>query len=507
MSSGPTLRMEQIEKRFGATIALAGVSLQAAPGRIHALIGENGAGKSTLMKILSGALQPDAGTMTLGDRPYAPADCRAARRAGVAMIYQELSLAPHLSVIENVLLGDLPRRGPLVDWPAARAAAAEALEAVGRPDLPLDAPVRQLSVAAQQIVEIARGIATGARTLVLDEPTSSLTREDTAHLFALLKRLRARGYAIIYISHFLEEVLELSDSYTVLRDGRRVATGTTADATIDGLVAEMVGRSMDALYPHRGQRTPGETLLELQSLSGTVKPTDASLVLRRGEVLGIAGLVGAGRTELIRTVFGLDPIRTGTVRIAGTSLRPSPDRAWARGVGLLSEDRKGEGLAGGMSLADNLTLPALRDLTRFGWLQTGRQEADTRDWIEQLAIRARDPRQAVTELSGGNQQKVALARLLQARVDVLLLDEPTRGIDIGSKAQIYELIDRLAVGDPDRGVPPKAILVVSSYLPELLGLCDRIGVMTRGRLSPIQSRADLDEQQIMRIATDSGEAA
>lgn len=498
------LRMQGICKRFGATIALGGVDLDVAPGEVLALVGENGAGKSTLMKVLSGAHQPDEGRMWLEGAAYRPRAPLDARRAGVAMIYQELSLAPHLSVAENVVLGVEPGAGPIMGWKQARRKAAEALGQLGRPDIPMDVPVGRLSIAAQQLVEIARAVAIGCRVLVLDEPTSSLTRQDIRLLFDLVQRLKSRGISIIYISHFLEEVKEISDRFTVLRDGRSVGTGRTAGVPTDQIIRLMVGRDVEDLYP-RSARTPGDVLLQVEGLAGADKPQSASLSLRLGEVVGIAGLIGAGRTELLRAIFGLDPVKSGKVRL-GTHFGPaSPHRRWAQGMGLVSEDRKTEGLALGLSIADNLTLSLLKGLGPLGLIFPSRQDRASRKWIDRLAIRCRAPRQPVGSLSGGNQQKVAIARLLHHDVDLLLLDEPTRGIDVGSKAQIYRLIDELASGDPVAGRQPRAVLMVSSYLPELLGVCDRIAVMCRGRLGPARPVSQTDEHRIMLEATGSAE--
>jgi ribose transport system ATP-binding protein len=365
---------------------------------------------------------------------------------------------------------------------------------LGRPDIRVDTPVGRLSVAEQQLVEIGRAVAIGCRVLVLDEPTSSLTSKDIERLFQLVRNLRSRGHAIVYISHFLEEVKEISDRFTVLRDGRSVGGGLTAQATHDQIIALMVGRSVDELYP-RSKRPPGEPILEIFGIAGKKKPASASLVLHRGEVLGIAGLVGAGRTELLRTIFGLDPVRAGQVRLASYSGIESPAGRWAHGAGMVSEDRKNEGLALTLSIADNLTMSNLR-----AFLTPSGQDASSRTWIQKLSIRCRGPRQTVGSLSGGNQQKVAIGRLLHHDVDVLLLDEPTRGIDVGSKAQIYQVIDELAC----RG---RAVLMVSSYLPELLGVCDRIAVMCKGRLGPARPVEQCTEHQIMLEATGAGEAA
>jgi ribose transport system ATP-binding protein len=489
--------MHGIGKAFGATVALDGVDLSVAPAEICGLVGQNGAGKSTLMAILAGALAPDAGSMTIDGRPYAPRTPIEARRAGVAMIYQELSLAPHLTVMENILLGAEPMRYGLVDRGRMRERASAALAQLGHEDILPDVAVGTLSVAAQQLVEIARAVAVGCRVLVLDEPTSSLGSSDVGHLFALLRRLKAQGHAIVYISHFIEEVKAITDRFVVLRDGRNAGGRVTEGATHDAIVRLMVGAAPDDLFPHT-PRQPGEAIVEVSGL----EPGGASFSLRRGEILGVAGLVGSGRTRLLRTLFGLAPVRRGTIRIgvfSGRSLKDDPRARWRAGMGLLSEDRKSEGLALGLSVADNLTLTRLEPFGRAGLFRPARQRKAAGAWISRMGIRCAGPSQAAGELSGGNQQKIALARLLHHDVDVLVLDEPTRGIDVGSKAQIYRLIDELVAGGPPR--PSKAVLIVSSYLPELLGLCDRIAVMRRGRLQEARSAAGLTEHQLMMDAT------
>jgi len=497
MMNTPSFMMRSISKRFGGTVALDGVDLAVSAGSVHALVGENGAGKSTLMKVLSGAIQPDAGSMVLNGRPYRPRSPLEARRAGVAMIYQELSLAPHLSVAENIMLGMEPARLGFIRGRESRRRAAATLDRLGHPEISPESPINRLPMAARQIVEIARALTIGCRVLVLDEPTSSLAEKDVARLFDLIATLKADGHAIVYISHFLEEVKQVADRFTVLRDGAVAGYGAMADVTVDALVALMVGREIRQLYP-RTPRTPGDALLDVQELAGVARPESASLTLRRGEVLGIAGLVGAGRTELLRALFGLDPVRRGSIRVAAWAGPASPLRRWAQGAGFLSEDRKDEGLAVGLSVADNITLSSMRRFGPLGILLPSRQQAAADDWIVKLGIRCRDGRQTVAELSGGNQQKIALARLLHHDVDLLLLDEPTRGIDVASKAQVYQLIDRLACGSG--GQPPKAVLMVSSHLPELLGVCDRIAVMCRGRLGPARPVAEVNEHAIMMEA-------
>jgi ribose transport system ATP-binding protein len=488
ISAPPRLQLEGVRKVFGATVALDGVSLAIGAGEVHALVGENGAGKSTLMKVLAGVHQPDAGEMRLDGEPYRPARPLDARRAGIVMVHQELAIASHLTVAENITLGAEPTRGPLLDRAEIRRLAVGALSELGRPDIPPDALAADLSIAEQQLIEIARAIALGCRVLVLDEPTSSLTLADTEKLFALVRRLRAQGRSVIYISHFLEEVKAISDRFTVLRDGASVGSGLTADVTPDSIAALMVGRNVNELYT-RSARPVGDVLLAVKNLAGPRKPVAASLELRRGEVLGLAGLVGAGRTELLRTIFGLDRVHAGEVRVAAFSGAATPARRWQQGIGLVSEDRKIEGLALDLSIADNLTLTRLP-----AWVSPAAQAADSRRWIEKLGVRCAHPLQAIRELSGGNQQKVAVARLLHHDVDVLLLDEPTRGIDVGAKQTIYRVIDELACSG-------KAVLVVSSYLPELLGICDRIAVMCRGVLGPARPVAEWDEHKIMLAAT------
>jgi ribose transport system ATP-binding protein len=488
------LRMDNIHKRFGSTRALDGVSLDVAAGEVHALVGENGAGKSTLMKILSGAETSDDGRMTLDDRPYHPSGPQEARLRGVAMIYQELALAPHLDVETNVMLGLEEHTWGIVHRRAQRRRVHGALGLLAHPEIRPETPVYRLGPGARQLVEVARALVTEARVIVFDEPTSSLTHADAEHLFDLMRRLRDRGVSVVFISHFLEEVQRVADRYTVLRDGRSVGTGPVAGTPTRAIIDQMVGRSLTDLYP-TVPHSIGSPLLRVQGLRGTPLPIEVSLTLHRGEILGIFGLVGAGRTELLRVLFGLDAMTAGTVSLGveGTS-RATPARRIAQGMGLLSEDRKQEGLALTQSVADNLTYSHLHPYVRAGWLRLARRRAAVVSWLQRLRIRCRGPEQPVIELSGGNQQKVALARLLHQGADVLLLDEPTRGVDVGSKAEIYRLIGALA----NQG---KAILLVSSYLPELLGVCDRLAVMSRGRLSAVRPVAEWTEQRIMAHAT------
>jgi ribose transport system ATP-binding protein len=486
--------MREVTKSFGASRALDGVSLDLAVGEVHALVGENGAGKSTLMKILSGAYRADAGTMTLSGQPYTPRNPRDAHRQGVAMIYQELTIAPHLSVEANVMLGQERTAAGWIRRREHRELTTRALDILDHADIGPEAVAGRLSVGGQQVVEVARALVSDARVLVFDEPTSSLTERDAARLFAVIDRLRKRGLAIVYISHFLEEVRRVAQRYTVLRDGRTVDSGLMKDTDLNRMITLMVGRELTEMFP-RVAHKQGEPLLELSGLAGRVLPKRADLTLHRGEILGIAGLVGAGRTELLRALFGLDVVRSGHVRLQRVECsHASPRQRIAQGVGLLSEDRKGEGLALGRSIEDNLTYSALGKHARWSWLNLKERRASAAHWMASLGVRARGPAQDVAALSGGNQQKVVLARLLHQDADVLLLDEPTRGIDVGSKAEIYRRIGELA-GEG------KAILMVSSYLPELMGVCDRVAVMSRGVLSPARPVEEWTEQRVMEVAT------
>ena len=495
------LEIRDVAKRFGATTALAGVDLTLSAGEVHALIGENGAGKTTLMNIVTGAVRPDRGAMQVDGRPYAPAGPGDARHRGVVLIHQELCLCPHLSAAENMLLGLEPARGGWVDRGAARRRTVALLEQFGRPALHPEARVGDLPLAAQQVVEICRALAADARILLMDEPTSSLQREDVDRLFALIRQLAARGIAIVYISHFLEEVREIAGRYTVLRDGRSVASGSITDASNDQLIAHMVGRTAltpwSPLRSGEGERHEGNVILAVHDVALPPVLKHASFELGRGEVLGIAGLMGSGRSELIRALFGLEPRASGRLALGGRPLAVSgarPSRRLAQGFGYLSEDRRREGLALTLSVADNLTATRFSACSPgWGWLDLDRQRAAATRWIDALHIRAAAPTQPVRALSGGNQQKVAVGRLLHQNAAVLLLDEPTRGIDVGSRAQIYQAIARSAAEG-------KAVLLVSSYLPELFQLCDRLAVMSRGRLSAARPIAQWTPETVLATA-------
>jgi ribose transport system ATP-binding protein len=488
------LAMSGISKCYGPTAALRGVSLELRPGEVHALVGENGAGKSTLMKILSGAERPDAGVMSLDGTAYAPTGPQPARARGVAMIYQELAVCPDLSVEANVLLGLESSSFGWLRKHADRERVCAALAELGHPEIRPEASVSTLTPAARQVVEIARALLTDVKLLVLDEPTSALTQEDAARLFDLVRRLKSRGVTVVYISHFLEEVEAIADRFTVLRDGQAVGSGTVGEVTRERIIEMMVGRTVEEQYP-RTPHTIGEPVLEMNLLCGDELPRGASLTLRRGEIFGVAGIVGSGRTEMLRAVYGLDWVRGGGVVVAAKSIAgATPAERIAQGVGMLSEDRKEEGLSLGQSIADNVTLSRLDSVSERGFLSATRVNAAVQAALDPLRVKFRDASQAVGELSGGNQQKVALARLLHQKADVLLLDEPTKGVDVGSKAEIYRLIGQLAAQG-------KAVLVVSSYLPELLGICDTLAVMCRGQLTAARPATEWTPEQIIAAAT------
>jgi ribose transport system ATP-binding protein len=493
--SAQRLSVQNVSVRFGNTIALQDVSFDLHEGEVLALIGENGAGKSTLMKVLSGAVIPQSGTMKLNGEHYQPGDPHAARELGVAMIYQELSLAPTLSVRDNIFLGMEVTRNGMLDYGTMQKRAAAAIAELGH-DISLNTPVRDLSISDQQLVELARATAVGCKVLILDEPTSSITKQDVERLFALIKRMKEAGMSVVYISHFLEEVQQIADRFVVLRDGRTVGGGDMQRTSIAEIISLMVGRELADLYPHSA-RTAGEVALSVNSMAAGTKLERGSFDLHRGEVLGIFGLVGSGRTELLRAIYGLDKVRNGEVRVGTLAGTGSPDRLWKEGVGIVSEDRKNEGLAVNRSIAENLILSRPEKIERGVVLAPAAVHATGAEWIERMRIRCAGPKQKVSELSGGNQQKIAVGRLLYHEVDVLLLDEPTRGIDVGSKQQIYQLIDQLASQN-------KAVVIISSYLPELMGICDRIAVMCRGVLGPPRAVPELDEHAIMLEATSTG---
>ncbi len=492
-SKETVLKMAGVSKSFGATVALSNVAIEVQSGSVHALIGENGAGKSTLMKILSGAIRPDAGSMEVSGSNYNPRTPSQARDRGVAMIYQELMLAPHLNVVDNICLGREFRRFGVLNKSKQKSLVKKVLQQLGCEHLDLNTPVSEFSVGEQQLLEIARALAYDAKIVIFDEPTSSLTQKDAEKLFSVIDDLKERNIAVIYISHFLEEIRRVADRFTVLRDGTLVDSGSLDGVTEKEIVHMMVGREVDELFP-KVEHEIGDTVLELNHLSGIDTPIDVSFQLRKGEVLGFSGLVGAGRTELMRAIYGLDAIRSGEVELSGKPVgRTNPRRSISSGIAMVSEDRKTEGLAQDQSIGENITYSKLSHYSKAGILNLSRRRLAVAKWMKEVEIKASSQDAPVSSLSGGNQQKVAIARVLHQNADIYLLDEPTRGIDVGTKSEIYRIIGELAAAG-------KSVIVVSSYLPELMAICDRIAVMSRGKIREIKNVADWTEHDIMMHA-------
>jgi ABC-type sugar transport system ATPase subunit len=489
-SGGPVLELRGVSRRFPGVTAVDQVDFALRPGEVHALLGENGAGKSTFIKIMGGALTRDSGEMLLDGRPVAYRSPAAALADGIAVIYQELVLCPHLTVTENVLMGHLPLKGGVaIDWPAARFRVAAIFEQLGVV-LPLNRRVERLSTAQQQLVEIAKALSRDSRILILDEPSAALGRQDLDHLFTVIRRLRERGVAIVYISHRLEEVFEIADRITVLRDGRLVGSWPIAEVDMRRLVRAMTGRELGTMTVEEAA-VDAPLRLELRQLGRRGTFQDVSLQLRAGEVVGIAGLVGSGRTEVLRAIFGADQPDTGEILIDGARVRfSSPAQALRRGLGLLPEDRKTQGLLMNRALRENVALSCLTRLSRLGVLSRRREELVVKGLMASLQIAARGPGQPVATLSGGNQQKTVLARWIARHCRILLFDEPTRGVDIGAKEEIYRLIQVLA----REGA---AVLVVSSELKELFTICPRILVMREGRIAGEFSGNALREEAVV----------
>jgi ABC-type sugar transport system ATPase subunit len=495
--------MRGITKRFAGNTVLDGVSLSVSAGEVHALVGENGAGKSTLMKILAGVHQPDAGEILIAGeavRFARPADALA---RGVAMIYQELSLAPHLTVAENIFLGREPLRFPPLGVVNRREMNERAARLLAGYGFRLDprAVVKRLSAADRQLVEIARATLEARRVIVMDEPTSSLTAHEAEELFRLIRALKGRGLAVVYISHRLEELERVSDRLTILRDGRAVYAGARGEISRDEIIRHMAGRELKEIFPPRSKQA-GAARLRVEGLTRAGEFEGVCFEARAGEVVGIAGLAGAGRTELVETIFGAHTADEGEVYLNGARLDAArPDRAVERGLGLLTEDRKRTGLCLNLSLSKNLTLAGVGALVR-GWrVRRGRERASARDYIERLHIRPPDPEEIVGRLSGGNQQKVLLARWLFASSQVFLLDEPTRGVDVAARSEIYRAINKLA----EAGA---AVVMVSSDLPELLGMADRILVMRRGRVAAELDAGRTTQEEVLKYAAvEEAEAA
>jgi ribose transport system ATP-binding protein len=495
--TAPLLRMTGIVKTFPGVRALDGVTFDVHAGEVHALVGENGAGKSTLMKILAGAQPADSGEISVNGTTVAIDSPKSAEQLGIGMIYQEFNLVPDLGVIENVILGVEPRRGPFVDKRAGAAKVAAVLAELGI-TLPLDRPARRLAVAEQQLVEIAKCLARNARLIVMDEPTAALTDRETDALFDLIGRLRADGVAFVYISHRLEELPRIANRITVLRDGKAIETRDIADLPQDEMIRLMVGRSLESHFPDLPPiASDAPIVLDVAGLASRsgVAIDDITFSVHSGEIVGLAGLVGAGRTDIVRAIAGADVPSAGRVSVDGKAIRVrGPADAIAAGIALITEDRKAQGLVLGMTVRENTTLAHLDAFVRRGFINRHAETKIANKEIAELRIRTPSAEQLVRNLSGGNQQKVVLAKWLIGQARVLLFDEPTRGIDVGAKAEIYGLMVELA----RQGA---AIIMVSSELPEVLGMSHRVLVMREGRISAEFSRAQATPDAVIAAAT------
>ncbi|MCS6849421.1 MAG: sugar ABC transporter ATP-binding protein [Anaerolineae bacterium] len=490
----PIIELREISKQFPGVRALDRVSFAVREGEVHALLGENGAGKSTLIKILTGAYQPDSGEILLRGRPIRIPDTRHGLALGIAAIYQELSLYPDLTVAENIFMGHQPGARWRVDWRRMEEQARAILQELDAGDLDVTQPVRGLSVGNQQRIEIAKALSQNARILIMDEPTAALTKHDVDRLFEIVRRLRERGVAIIYISHRLEEVFLLADRVTVLRDGQVVGETMEVSKTNQAeLIRMMVGRTLDTLYPKEDVQA-GDVVLDVRNLCYGRTTRNVSFTLRRGEIVGLAGLVGAGRSELAQVLFGITPAESGEIRIEGRAVRiNNPRDAMALGIAYVPEDRKNQGLLVQMNVRENATLAVLRQLLRRGFVDYDAERRLTQEYVDLLRIRTPSLSQRVGNLSGGNQQKVVVAKWLASKPRVLILDEPTRGIDVGAKAEIHRLMSALA----QQGL---GILMISSELPEILGMSDRVLVMRQGEIVAELDRAHATQEAVIAAA-------
>ncbi|MBI3881328.1 MAG: sugar ABC transporter ATP-binding protein [Verrucomicrobia bacterium] len=486
------IRFHGLTKRFPGVLALDDVSFEVERGSCHALMGENGAGKSTLGKILAGVYTADAGELQLDGRPIHPTNPLAARHLGIAMVHQELAFCPNLTVAENLCLGDFPQRFGWVNRAKMREKARAMLAEI-ESTIEVATPMSQLSTAQEQMVQIAAALGVNVKIIVMDEPTSSLSVAESEHLFKLLAHLKQRGITVIYVTHRMEEIFRLCDAVTVLRDGRHVATQKISGTNHDAIIHQMVGREVVAITPRHLDRKPGEEVLRVENLSSPGKFEDISFTLRKGEVLGFAGLIGAGRSEVAQAIFGLDPNVTGKVFVRGKEL-PLGDvnAALAAGLGLLPEDRKRLGLVLSMNCRENTSLATLPLLTRLGFVRRGAERSLAQKYADRLRVKTPSLETLIAGLSGGNQQKVALAKWLARECGILIVDEPTRGVDVGAKAEIHSLLDELAC----QGL---ALLVISSELPEVMNLSRRVLVLRGGQLRGELLRADFSQPDILRL--------
>jgi ABC-type sugar transport system ATPase subunit len=493
-STAPAIEMVGIGKRFPGVLALENVDLMLAPGKVHALMGENGAGKSTLIKILAGVYKQDTGTIRIGGAEVDLRSPRDALRQGIKVVFQEIALISEFTVAENIFLEGYPTNGVgSISWSKIRNDAAALFERIGFNVDPAD-KVGSLPVSKQQMVEIARALAHEARVVVMDEPTSSLTPAEVSLLFDVIRRLTSIGIAVLYVSHKIDEIFEIADTVTVLRDGRHISTKPVSEHTPDSLIQDMIGRRIENLFPRERGAARDEVILKVENLSTADKLKDVSFEAKAGEVLGFFGLMGAGRTELAKAIVGFDPIRTGRITIGGGALVPHDTRTGkALGIGLLTEDRKTEGLMLELPVLQNMSLASLESFARAGFVDEGKERSAVQQFIDRFRVKTPSLNRQIKYLSGGNQQKVLLARWLMRGLKVIVVDEPTRGIDVGAKSEIFALIDRLAA----EGL---AVIMMTSEMPELLGLSDRIAVMAEGRLTAIMNRDDATQEKILNAA-------
>jgi ribose transport system ATP-binding protein len=494
--------MEGIEKSFPGVHALSQCKFDLRPSEVHALVGENGAGKSTLMKVLAGIYKPDAGRIVYKGKEVEVPNPRAAQHLGISMIHQELNLMPHLTVAQNIFIGREPRRNVrfMLDEKAINARAEQVFELM-RLKLDPRAKVSSLTVAKQQMVEIAKALSFNSEVLIMDEPTAALTDAEIDELFRIIRDLRAKGVGVVHISHRLEELKQISDRITVMRDGKYIDTVETPESTIDQIISMMVGRTIFEATPEVPEQPSEEVVLEVKNLNRGSVIKGVSFQLKKGEILGFSGLVGAGRTEVARAVFGADPIDSGEVFVRGSKVHiGSPSDAVSHGIGYLSEDRKRYGLALGMDVADNTVLASFRKfINKIGWVRFAQIQASAQQMVAALAIKTPGLQQKVKNLSGGNQQKVIIGKWLTADTSILIFDEPTRGIDVGAKSEIYHLLNDLA----QQG---KSIIMISSELPEILRMSHRVVVMCEGRITGELNIAEATQEKIMQFATQRGEA-
>jgi rhamnose transport system ATP-binding protein len=494
------LALEHAEKSFGAVHALEDGDITLLAGEVHGLVGENGAGKSTLVKILAGVHRPDAGRLLLDGEEAIFDNAKQSQTAGIAIIFQEPTLFPDLSVAENMFVGVQPLKSfRRIDGRRMRREAAAVFDQLGVRIDP-DRPARGLSIADQQLVEIAKALTTNARVIVMDEPTAALTTSEVKRLFGIVETLRARGASVLFVSHRLEEIFAICQRVTVMRDGRHVLTQPVEELTIESIIRAMVGRDMDALFP-KVPSEAGRVVLKVDRLTREGVFTDVSFEVRSGEIVALAGLVGAGRTEVARAIFGIDRWDAGSVEIEGASLRPgSPSAAMAAGIALVPEDRRQQGLVMDFSIERNIVLASLDSVRRAGLIPRGSERRFAKDWALRLQLKYGNLKNPVWTLSGGNQQKAVLAKWLARKPRLLIVDEPTRGIDVGTKAEVHRLLSELAA----QGV---AVLMISSELPEVLGMADRVIVLFEGRVMREFTRAEADEHSIMHAATGIAEEA